>query len=426
MAERGATPKVPALRRRALRAVRSLFTPLLPDDYLELINPLWSTRSCAGGSSGSIPRPPDAVTVLIRPGYEWPGHRPGQYLRIGVVVDGVHHWRAYSLTSDPDRPDGCIGITPKLVDAGKVSPVPRAPAPGPATSSGSAASKGPSSCPIRRRERLLFISAGSGITPIMAHAARPRPRPARSATSSTSTPPARPRRVIFGEQPAADRRRARRATACACGSPAPRAGSRPDDLDRLCPDWRERHAFLSGPGEMLDAMGEHWRRDGDPELLHDGALPAGDRRRRAARRRRPGAASLRERRRGRAATAARRSWSAARRPGRSCRSAAGWGSATPASASSAAARSATCAPARSTAARARWSAPASTPRKGRSRSRFETTKGRPWTAIVTETREPARPPLRGAARRARPTSSTRSTTASSPTSASATVATSRA
>ena len=29
----------------------------------------------------------------------------------------------------------------------------------------------------------------------------------------------------------------------------------PADLDELCPDWREREAFLSGPGEMLDAHG---------------------------------------------------------------------------------------------------------------------------------------------------------------------------
>src|SRR5215207_9601809 len=122
MAERGAPPQVPKVRRKALDAVRSLFTPLLPDDYLELINPLWSTRELRGRIERIDHETPNAVTVLIRPGYEWPGHRPGQYLRIGVVVDGVHHWRAYSLTSDPGRPDGCISITPKLVDAGTVTP----------------------------------------------------------------------------------------------------------------------------------------------------------------------------------------------------------------------------------------------------------------------------------------------------------------
>ena len=28
----------------------------------------------------------------------------------------------------------------------------------------------------------------------------------------------------------------------------------PGDLDELCPDWREREAFCSGPGELLDAL----------------------------------------------------------------------------------------------------------------------------------------------------------------------------
>ena len=108
MAEQGAVPRVPRIRRRALSAVRSLFTPLLPDDYLELINPLWSTQELRGRIERIERETGDAVTVVIRPGYEWEGHEPGQYLRIGVVVDGILHWRAYSLTSDPDRADGCI------------------------------------------------------------------------------------------------------------------------------------------------------------------------------------------------------------------------------------------------------------------------------------------------------------------------------
>ena len=40
------------------------------------------------------------------------------------------------------------------------------------------------------------------------------------------------------------------------------------DLDELCPDWREREAFLSGPRDMIDAMEEHWKREGDSERLH--------------------------------------------------------------------------------------------------------------------------------------------------------------
>jgi stearoyl-CoA 9-desaturase NADPH oxidoreductase len=265
MAERGATPRVPTLRRRALRAVRPLFAPLLPDDYLELIDPLWSTRELRGRIERIDRETPEAVTVTIRPGFEWPGHRPGQYLRLGVVVDGVHHWRAYSLTSEPDRADGCIGITPKLVEAGKVSPYfVRHAKPGDVVRLGGV--EGTFVLPDPPPERLLFVSAGSGITPIMSmlrslhrggsvgdvvhiHSARERDR------------------VIFAaplrelERRHAGYRRHLRITAR-----EPRVG--PDDLDRLCPDWRERHAFLSGPGPMLDAMSERWRRDGDSELLH--------------------------------------------------------------------------------------------------------------------------------------------------------------
>jgi len=44
----------------------------------------------------------------------------------------------------------------------------------------------------------------------------------------------------------------------------------PNDLDGLCPDWRERETFLSGPGEMIDAFAEHFEKDADadPDKLH--------------------------------------------------------------------------------------------------------------------------------------------------------------
>src|SRR2546422_7401409 len=122
MAERGAVPTVPPSRRRALGLLRSFTSPLRPDDYLELINPLWSTRELRGRIERVARHTAPAVTVLIKPGWQWPGHRPGQYVRLGVEVDGVHHWRAYSLTSGPGRGDGRIAVTPKLVEGGKVSP----------------------------------------------------------------------------------------------------------------------------------------------------------------------------------------------------------------------------------------------------------------------------------------------------------------
>ena len=76
MAEIGAPPKVPRLQRRVLNAIRAFTSPLLPDDYLELINPLWSTRELRGRIESIDAETPDAATVTIRPGYEWEGHEP--------------------------------------------------------------------------------------------------------------------------------------------------------------------------------------------------------------------------------------------------------------------------------------------------------------------------------------------------------------
>lgn len=77
-----------------LRAVRLLFKPLEPDDYLEMVNPLWTTKELRGKVERVEAHGSEAASVLIRPGYEWPGHQPGQYVRLGVVIDGVYHWRA--------------------------------------------------------------------------------------------------------------------------------------------------------------------------------------------------------------------------------------------------------------------------------------------------------------------------------------------
>jgi DNA-binding IscR family transcriptional regulator len=111
----------PTVRRRLVDAAGMLTTPLLPDDYLTVFNPLWAFSQLRGRIEQVIARTADAATVVIRPGRRWPQHRAGQHTAIGVDVDGVRHWRSYSLTSDPGRPDGCISVTVKAVDGGVVS-----------------------------------------------------------------------------------------------------------------------------------------------------------------------------------------------------------------------------------------------------------------------------------------------------------------
>src|SRR3954470_23113097 len=115
-----ARPRV-ALRDRVLKLVEFATTPLLPGDYLDLIDPLRSGADLRGRIEAVLPETRDAATIVIRPGRSWKGHTPGQYVRIGIDVDGVRQWRAYSLTSHLGRTDGCIAVTVKAIPDGKVS-----------------------------------------------------------------------------------------------------------------------------------------------------------------------------------------------------------------------------------------------------------------------------------------------------------------
>jgi stearoyl-CoA 9-desaturase NADPH oxidoreductase len=265
MAERGAVPQVSPVRRRALRLLGSFTSPLLPDDYLELVNPLWSTRELRGRVESVKRETPDAVTVLIKPGWEWPGHRPGQYVRLGIAVDGVHHWRAYSLTSEPRRPDGCIAITPKLVQSGKVSPFLNTRVqPGTIVRLGGV--EGTFTLPDELPARLLFVTAGSGITPIAsmvrALAASGELRDVVHVHSSRTADG-----VIFAHELARiEREHPGYRRHVRITSEHGRIGAR--ELDSLCPDWRDRETFLCGPAGLVDTLRERWREERVQARLH--------------------------------------------------------------------------------------------------------------------------------------------------------------
>jgi len=264
--ERGAAPQVSPVRRRALRLIGSFTSPLAPDDYLELVNPLWSTRELRGRvervrhEEGS-----GAVTVSIRPGWEWPGHLPGQYVRLGIEVDGVHHWRAYSLTSDPLAGDGCIAITPKLVPSGKVSPyLCSRVRPGTIVRLGGV--EGTFVLPDPLPARLLFVSAGSGVTPIISMLRSLARREVLGDVVHVHCART-PEQVIFSRELRGLHER-HRGYRLHTRLTATQGRLAPAELDGLCPDWRERETFACGPTGLLDALGEHWRSDADPARMH--------------------------------------------------------------------------------------------------------------------------------------------------------------
>ncbi len=265
MPERGARPNVHPIQRRILGALAALSSPLLIDDYLELINPLWSTRELRGRIESIDHETREAATVLIKPGYRWGGHEPGQYLRIGLDIEGVRHWRAYSLTSDPQREDGLISITVKNVDDGKVSPyLVRRGRPGTIVSLGGV--EGEFVLPHHLPPKLLFISAGSGITPIMSML-RHLDQSGELDDAVLLHSARHSDEVIFGDELRALARRHERFVLHEQLT-ADNGRMGPADLDRLCPDWPDRDTFISGPNEMLDDFSTHYEEAGAIERLH--------------------------------------------------------------------------------------------------------------------------------------------------------------
>src|SRR6516165_11422489 len=79
---------------------RMLTTPLVPQDFFDLINPLASSTDLRGRIEAIEPETASetarAATVRIRVGRGWRRHLAGQYVRLGVDIDGVRQWRTYS------------------------------------------------------------------------------------------------------------------------------------------------------------------------------------------------------------------------------------------------------------------------------------------------------------------------------------------
>jgi ferredoxin-NADP reductase len=255
-------------RSRALKLAEAATTPLAPADFLDLFAPLRPGAELRGRIESIHPETADAATLVIRPGADWLGHVPGQYVRIGIDVDGVRTWRAYSLTHGP-RADGRISITVKAVPDGKVSNfIVRKTRPGTLIHLEQAA--GEFVLPTGGG-RLLFVTAGSGITPVIGMLRNLFPvtdsgvvRLARSTPYDITVvhvAPSEPDSIFLRDLKALD------AAGCI------RLVARYDDehgvldladLERLVPDLDDRTTFACGPGGLLDALAVHHEERGLP------------------------------------------------------------------------------------------------------------------------------------------------------------------
>ena len=254
------------LLKRVRTAGKALTTPLSPDDYLKLLNPLWTARELRGRIEEVIPETDRASTIVIRPGWGWRfDHKPGQYIGIGVEVEGKFHWRSYSLSSEPTRSGGTVSITVKAMPEGFLSDhLVNGVRPG--TIVRLAAPQGEFILPDPPPAKMLFLVGGSGVTPVMSMLrtmARRESMPdvvmAYSALHEDDMMFRDELRALADEQDAFTLyERFTEADGILT----------PDQLDDVCPDWKERETWACGPAPMLDATIEHYDEHDLRDHLH--------------------------------------------------------------------------------------------------------------------------------------------------------------
>lgn len=256
-----------------LQALRSVVgritTPLLPDDYLKLANPLWSARELRGRVVEVRRETVDSATLVIKPGWGFHfGYEPGQYVGIGVLMDGRWRWRSYSLTSTPVTRDRTITITVKAMPEGFLSShLVGGVTPG--TIVRLAAPQGNFVLPDPAPPSVLFLTAGSGITPVMSMLRTLARRDGIGGPGHVVHVHSAPTEsdVMFADELA---RLHDAHDGYLLTVRSTRTQGRLDlaKLAEVVPDWRERQTWACGPGAMLDDAHRVWSAAGVGDKLH--------------------------------------------------------------------------------------------------------------------------------------------------------------
>ncbi|GFG51678.1 stearoyl-CoA 9-desaturase [Mycolicibacterium agri] len=251
----------------ALRTiVGRITTPLLPDDYLQLANPLWSARELRGRVLEVRRETVDSATLVIKPGWGFSlDYQPGQYIGIGLLVDGRWRWRSYSLTSPAVRGSRTITITVKAMPEGFLSThLVGGVAPG--TIVRLAAPQGNFVMPDPAPASVLFITGGSGITPVMSMLRTLARRNQITDIVHLHSAPTESELMFAAELAELQR-----------GSNGYQLRVRLTrqqgrlDLSRIgdeVTDWRDRQTWACGPEGMLNAAEATWAAAGVADRLH--------------------------------------------------------------------------------------------------------------------------------------------------------------
>jgi len=148
------------------RVVSTLTYPHGVDRYLEQFDASWSVDEVRAEIIALRHQTDDSVTLTLRPNGNWKGFRAGQYVRLTVEINGVRRTRCYSPANSAHAADGLIELTAKAHANGFVSKHLKQDLRA-GTVVGLSQAEGVFALPEQRPDRILLISGGSGITPVI-------------------------------------------------------------------------------------------------------------------------------------------------------------------------------------------------------------------------------------------------------------------
>lgn len=264
---------IPTQLRRPVRRLlgsgllEALATPHGVDRYVQLLHPRWSPRDPLAEIVDVRRRSVGSVTLTLRPDERWRGFRAGQHVRLTVEIAGVRETRCYSPASG-EHLDREIELTVKAHPAGKVSRYLNEHA-RPGMLVGCSAAEGEFVLPRQRPERLLLISGGSGITPVMSLLRTLCEEGHPSHVTFLHYAPTR-RHIPYRDELELIARRAPNVHLVLICTREAGALSRHlsrERLRRMAPDYAHAHTYVCGPLSLIAAVRALWAEDGIEQPL---------------------------------------------------------------------------------------------------------------------------------------------------------------
>jgi stearoyl-CoA 9-desaturase NADPH oxidoreductase len=249
--------------------LEALAAPHGVDRYLELIRPSWSLRETRAEVIDVRRQTADSVTLTLRPNENWEGFSAGQFVRVTVEIDGVRQTRCYSPACSEHIPDR-FEITVKAHPEGQVSGfLNRAAHPGMVV--GLSAADGDFVLPPHRPGRLLLISGGSGITPVMSMLRTLCDEGHAGTVTFMHYAPTREDVIYRSELGEIARCHANVRLVHAYtreGGGTLSGHLRRDHLGAIGPDTTRAETYVCGPPGLIESARRIWAEDGIEELLH--------------------------------------------------------------------------------------------------------------------------------------------------------------